>query len=260
MKHQSLQFICLLLLTISGSLMMVAQTYHITPIVTPANVIDSQAMAGCHQPDYAAISSSGEVAFATYCTAGEHQLPSFVMTSHRIVAKDGDVIDGKHIQIFRTDVIAINARGQVAYTILTLEDGKDPNDPANWHEAICVDQQLVQAVPNDIVVRSLALTDDGKVSVNQPVSTAIAPAGPMPGKQGNPLNKIPFKMPPLKMPKNFPIGIPSIPQIPQTATRSDNHPATAPLPLLTTNSKGQAVIVAGLDGWNFAIFVLTPAN
>jgi hypothetical protein len=262
MKHLSRQLICHLLLIISASLMMAAQTYHITPVVTPTTSIDGQGMAGCHQPDSVAISPSGEIAFTTYCSTGERQLPNFVMTSKRIVAKDGYVIDGRHITLSSPQPIAINSNGQVAYTVLWVDDGKDPKDDANWHEGICIDRHFVQSIPNNLIVRSLTLTDDGVVSFNQPIPTAVVPPAPAPARQASLLHQIPLKLPPLKMPKNLPIGIPATPQTAPLAPPSGKHMSVTadPLPLLTTNRRGQAVIVANLPDWRFVILLATPAN
>jgi hypothetical protein len=256
-----------LLLIITASLMMPAQTFHITPVITPTTVIDGQSMAACNLPDSVAINASGAIAFTTYCHPAELQLPNMILTAQHIVAKDGDVIDGRHIKIYSFEPIAINSRGQVAYTITWVDDGKDPQDDTNWNSGICVDHHFVQQLPPNTNVTSLTLTDDGKVTYNQPLLFTPKPSvRPQPQNSSAShgiLGQIPVKLPPFKMPKNLPIGIPTAPQpssLPSPPSTTRTPAVTPALASFASNNRGQVVIPATLPGGHFSILIATPAN
>jgi hypothetical protein len=261
MRYQSRQLICLLLLIISGSLMMAAQTYHINPVITPSTVIDGQSMAACFPTELVAISPTGEVAFATGCAVAFLQNSEMVFTSHHIVARDGDVIDGKEIHISSFSPPTINSQGQVAYEVMWLPVGKDPDDGRNWLFGICVDRHLVQALPPDTNISSLTLSDDGKVTYNQPLQSTAPAVRPAPPKTPSAVPAIIHQIP-FKLPKNVPIGIPNVAQnpFPQPPKSVDAAHPVVSLPQFASNSKGQLVIPTTLPGDHFSILIATPAN
>jgi hypothetical protein len=246
----------ILLLTISASLGMAAQTYRITPVVTSASVIGGQDMHACFAPGSAALNDAGEVAFALTCHTGDLKINNMVVTAHRIVASDKELVDGKTVKIFSDDPIAINSRGQVAYVVIYYAGNdlkKDVDDETKWHTAICVDNHIVTNVPDKTSINSLNLADDGTVSFNQPL-TPHAAASPT-GQRVQALHQIPIKLPPLKLPKNVPIGIPpSNPQLPAPT------PTANPLPPFSTNSHGQILINSKFNDFGFVILLATPAN
>jgi hypothetical protein len=256
-----------LLLIISASLTMAAQTYRITPVITPDTVIDGQSIRPCLRVDTLAINDSAEIAFSTYCRTGDYEITDMLFTSRHLIAKDGDVIDGKHIKVFPTEhIVVINSHGQVAYLALYVDDWKDAENEDKWRIAICVDHHIVSTFPPDQQITSLTLTDEGKVSFNQPVQqiAPTSPSTPSAAAQKIPgiLRQIPIKLPSLRLPKNVPIGIPSIPQVPQSPSGPANAPRTrAPLfPTFASNSRGQIVIPANLPDGHFVILLASPTN
>ncbi len=246
MKHHSRQLIRLLLLIISASLMVAAQTYRITPVVTPNTVIDGQIMSACHMPDAIAVSPSGNLAFVTFCSVAQLQNPQMVITSQHVIAKDDDLVDGRQIRILVFYPIATNNHGQVAYTIMWLPQGKDPQDDKNWRFGICIDRHFAEEIPSDLRITSLTLTDDGKVAYNQPPTSSVSRSAPTSPQTSSPipsiLRQVPVKLPPFKMPKNFPIGIPTIPKPSALPSLGNGAPVvTSALPMFTTDSRGQLV-------------------
>lgn len=268
MKHQKLILLLGVLMVAHALLAQTSiPTYRITPVITPNTVIDGQSIRPCFQVDNLAINDSGEIAFSTYCRTGDLEITNMLFTSRRVIAKDEDLIDGKHIRIFPTEhTVVINNHGQVAYLALYVDDWKDAENEDKWRIAICVDHHIVSTFPQDQQITSLTLTDDGKVSFNQPArqiaptstSTPSAAAQRIPGI----LRQIPIKLPPLRLPKNVPIGIPSIPQIPQSPSGPANAPRTpAPsFPMFASNSRGQIAIPANLPDGHFVILLASPTN
>jgi hypothetical protein len=242
-----------------------AQTYRITPAITPSTVIDGQVMSACRMPDAITVSPSGNLAFVTYCMVDQFQNPQMVVTSHHIIAKDDDVVDGRTIQILGFYPIATNNRGQVAYTIMWVPQGKDPLDDKSVHYGICIDRHFVEEFGSDLIIRSLTLTDDGKVSFNQPSPLSVSRSAPTQPQTSSAipgvLRQIPLKPPPFKLPKNFPVSIPPIPKPSSLPSLGNGTPVvTSALPMFTTDSRGQLVIPANLPDGHFVILLASPVN
>ena len=254
-----------LLLILSASLMVAAQAYHITSVITPSTVIDGQTMSACHMPDAIAVSPSGNLAFVTYCMVDQFQNPQMVITTQHIIAKDGDVVDGRQIRILSFDPIAANNRGQVAYSIMWLPEGRDPQDDKSWRFGICVDRHFVEEISSDVIIASLTLTDDGQVSFNQPPISSVSPSASTRPQTSSAipsiLRQVPVRLPPFKMPKNFPIGIPTVPKPSSLPSLGDGAAVVAsPLPMFKSDSRGEVVIPASLPDGHFSILVATPTN
>ena len=251
----------ILMLFISASLTMAAQTFHIAPAVTPSTIIEGISLRDCWAPQLVAINNSTEIAFRATCNDR-----GVLFTSRRVVAKEGDWIDGNYVALISSvDPIAINEHGQVAYVAYYAGPNESPIPP-DCHPGIFVERHLVLTIPKESKIASLALSEDGKVSFNQPArqiaptspSTPSAAAQKIPGI----LRQIPIKLPPLRLPKNVPIGIPSIPPIPQSPSGPANAARTpAPsFPMFVSNSRGQIAIPANLPDGHFVILLASPAT
>lgn len=232
--------------------------FELHPVIVPTTVIDGQTLNTCSTLGTATINDAGDVGFSAYCDGPK------IFTSHRIVVKQGDEIDGKFISILPIDSpIAINNRGQVAFEAW-YADSKESAQAAGWSSlGIFIDNHLALTVPSNVPSASLTLTDDGRVLFKEqqsasptPISTTVPPAQP---KKGGLLDRLQ-----IKLPKNLPVGIgPSKPQQAPSAATHGEKPEPGPVPalsLLRANARGQVVIPVNLGPRGFVILLATPVT
>ena len=150
-----------------------------------------------------------------------------VLTSHRVVATDKELIDGKTLRISTDGLWRNNSRAMVCYLQLHLHHiGNDLKnapygDETEWRTGICVEKHLLVQVPNNVSVNSLTLGEDGTVSFNQQPHQAASlftgrRAKPIP----NTIHQIPIKLPPIKVAKEFPYRYPVHRQFSTSAIRA----------------------------------------
>ena len=236
--------------------------FELRPVIVPRTVIDGQTLNSCTDIGTAAINDAGEIAFTAYCDGGAK-----IFTSHRMVVKHDDEIDGKFIALLPTDYpVAINNRGQVAF-FAWYSDTKNYaqyDEPSGF--AIFVDNHLAMIVngPGDMPT-SLSLTDDGKVSFGEG-ATPSQPAVSSPSAPTTPKSPGLLSHFPIKLPKGLPIGIPSPSQKPQQGQQPQSNtpygkrlpgPATS-LSMLSANAHGQLVIPVNFGERGFVILLATP--
>jgi hypothetical protein len=252
-----------LLLPIVAGAQPSTSTFELRPVIVPSTVIDGQTLNSCTDIGTAAINDAGEIAFTAFCDGGAR-----IFTSHRMVVKGDDKIDGKFIALLPTDSpVAINNRGQVAF-LAWYSDAKEyaqVDDPSGL--GIFVDDRLVLTLSPGIAPTSLSLTDDGKVSFgegampSQPaVSSAPAPTNPKsPGLLSH------FH---IKLPKGLPIGIPAPGQKPQQGQQTQSNTAygkrlaspSTSLSMLSANAHGQLVIPVNFGERGFVLLLATPTS
>ncbi len=111
------------------------------------------------------LSDAGELAYVVHSGDPGNERTA-VITSKRLVARDGEVIEGKTITRVWASALAINARGRVAFEA----DFKDANGSAR---GIFIDKHFVTAIKSAGEPSDFALTADGRVIVKPGI--AIAP-------------------------------------------------------------------------------------
>src|ERR1017187_10468944 len=133
-------------------------------VVQPGMTIGSHTFTPDTTIDAAALNDAGEVAFVAHWTdAGTDH--AAVFTSTRIVASEGDVIDGKFIAFLPNNApVAINSSGQIAYEAGYADSEADAR-AGFWHVGIFVAQHLAFTLAFQAIgkVPDFTLTDDGQV-------------------------------------------------------------------------------------------------
>jgi hypothetical protein len=193
----------------------------------------------------AATNDNGEAVFV----ASGPGLPA-VFTLHRIVARQGDIIDGKFITLLVADArIAINNAGQVAWEAWYADDKNTAASGEASGRGIFVDSRLVFTVPWNAEFQPFTLGDDGRLVISRE-RPAEAKASPQAGPDI--LNRIR-----IRPPKDSPVGIaPAPPNRPQRAAKEKAAPALAPF---AVNHRGQVLIPVNFAGGGFLLLLGTPS-
>jgi hypothetical protein len=186
-----------------------------------------------------------------------------VFTSRRIVARRGDVFDGKTLMNIRLDsTVAINRAGQVMYQAYF---GDTPEIAARGDYSglgLFVDNHLALRLTTANENDPFTLTEDGQVLLKdetRAVPSAMSPAPP-PKKPGL-LDRV--KINPLKLPKGPTIGLGPDGSKPQPAApRYGARPPLAddPLALIRANRRGQILIPVNIPGQGFMLLLATPVG
>lgn len=172
-----------------------------------------------------------------------------VFTSRRVVAREGDVIGGKHILLIPPDaILAINNAGQVAYEAW-YADTKEmaaSGDPSG--RGIFVDDHLASDAVFDARGNALPFifTDDGRIVIENPHASPVFPS------PKNAPARIRLKLP--RESVDITTGVNRPAQRKQAAVE---HPALVPFPM---NHRGQIVIPVNFDGGGFLLLVGTPST
>jgi hypothetical protein len=218
--------------------------YVFLTVAQPGTVIAGRTFTGETIIGSAAINDNGEAVFV----ASGPGLPA-VFTLHRIVARQGDIIDGKFITLLAPDArIAINNAGQVAWEAWYADDKNTAASGEASGRGIFVDSRLVFTTPWNAEFQPFTLGDDGRlvISRERPAEAKTSPqAGP------GILNRIR-----VRSPKDSPVGIvPAPPNRPQRAAREKAAPALAPF---AVNHRGQVLIPVNFGTGGFLLLLGTP--
>ena len=203
----------------------------------------------------ASLNDAGEAAFAIRSSVGAPEREA-VFTSHRLVARQGDVLGGKILMKIPADTtIAINNAGQVAFEAWYADNAEVARAGAFSGLGVFVDNRLAATTALDPSGKPPAFTlgDDGQVVIGSSPSKE-----PVPSTTPSPKHPSLFSHVHLKAPQGLPIsigeGTPK-PPLPGQAQSIAAHPAASPFP---TNHRGQILIPVNLpDG--FLLLLGTPS-
>jgi hypothetical protein len=195
----------------------------------------------------AALNDSGEVAFVATEPSPQPIAVFTVFTSRRIVAREGDVIGGKHILLIPSDaILAINSAGQVAYEAWYADTREMAlsGDPSG--RGIFVDDHLASDAVFDAHGHAIPFifTDDGRIVVQ---NSGHAPAAPKnaPARIG------------LKLPRESVSISTGAGRAAQRKPSAIAHPALTPFPM---NHHGQILIPVNFDSGGFLLLLGTPGG
>ena len=151
------------------------------------------------------LNDAGEVAFVTnWEVSGEENIHSGLFTSRRIVAIDGETIDGKILNFIAKDPIAINASGHVAYEAAYIVGDKTSHGVFLDHQfQFEIDPNATGTGPD------FTLTDDGRI-IPRPGLRLIPPSAPLQPKKKShfSLGSLPVSLPD-SVTKRIPIKVKS---------------------------------------------------
>ena len=208
--------------------------------------------------DSPALNDAGEVAFIAHWPDKSDTIPeerpgeqTSVFTSRRIVASNGDMIDGKFILEFTKDSVAINATGQVAYSALYTDRVEDA-ETGPTKLGVFVDKHL--ALTQSAAHKGYILGDDGEVTPK--ASQAPLSSDPPARKNSSILEHIH-----IKPPNGLPITIAPSRNRPIPEVQRGTKPNAVELPpLFPMNHSGQIVIPVNLKGSGFFLLLGTPTH
>ena len=238
--------------------------YNLRLVAEPGTTIGGQTLTEYTTIYRAALNDAGEIVFSAYL--GDGNDGAAIFTSHRLVAKEGDVIDGKIIVTIPWDTgIAINNAGQVAYEAWYADTKDAAASRETSGEGVFVDDRLAVRLTSE-AKEPFTLTDDGHVVFHREAkASAPPPAATAPPAQKKPglLGRIRVNLP--KLPKGFPVSIDpstSKQQPARSATGLIERPPLSypPLYMLPANKFGQVAIPANLYLGGFILWIATPVK
>jgi hypothetical protein len=219
-------------------------------VVQPGTVIGARTFTAQTAIGSAALNDAGEVAFV----AGETGTASgAVFTSHRIVARQGDVIDGRIIVLLPMEaILAINNANQVAYEAWYADSREIAMSGKVSGRAMFVDNHLASTEIFDARggAAPFILTDDGRIVLLNPSPEPATPKG-----KPEILGRIR-----IKPPKDSPVTVAPIPirgnrqQAEKRASVERSHS------LFPVNDSGQVVIPVNFQGGGFLLLIGTPRD
>jgi hypothetical protein len=138
-----------------------AQTFNLRTVLRPGTTIGGHAFADDTTIDTTALNDRGDVAFVASWFEG-NQKRTAVFTSSRIVAREGDVIDGKILERIIGTTLAINNRGQVAFEAFYADN---PTPQAQKGMGAFIDGHFAMplAFAGPSIDPDFILTEDGKI-------------------------------------------------------------------------------------------------
>jgi hypothetical protein len=142
--------------------------YEFRPVFTAATNIGGHALTVRQKVEGIALNDNGEVAAVFHWNEGDRQ-HSAVITSRRVVARDGDVLGGKSIASINATSLSLSASGQVAFEAVY----GSPSQTGIFVERKFIEALSVSGSPDDFT-----LSDDGKVTLKAAVAAAATPAAP----------------------------------------------------------------------------------
>jgi hypothetical protein len=223
----------------------------LTPVLAPGMTIGGHSFTQDTAVGSAVINDGGEVAFIARWTENQRERGG-VFTLHRIVAMEGDVLDGEGITLIDVGApLAINAGGQVGFAAFFTHGDINEGVFVERHTAFDFRRtEYRNGTP-------ITLTDDGRVTVGGiPVHASCAPATTTQSKMQSVLGRIgvnPIHRGPVTITPT-PAQGPSIqPGITAAAPVCLGYPFT----LLPSNAKGQVVIPVNTSAGAF-LFIGTP--
>jgi len=193
----------------------------------------------------AALNDAAEIAFVASEPSPQPIAVFTVFTLRRAVAREGDVIGGKHILLIPPDaILAINNAGQVAYEAWYA----DTREMAMSNEAsgrgIFVDDHLASDAVFDAHGNAspFIFTDDGRIVIQN-----TGPASP------SPKNGVPARIR-LKLPRESVSIAPGANRPAQRKPSAVEHPALFP-----KNRRGQILIPVNFATGSFLLLLGTPS-
>ena len=230
-----------------------ATAYVFRSVAQPGTIIGGRTFTDQTTISSAVLNDLGEAAFVVTEIGPQ---PNAVLTSRRIVARQGDLIDGKYISLLRADAaIAINNAGQVAYEAWFADTKEILSSGEASGRGIFVDNHLAFSAPLDSEFPAFTLTDDGKIVMQSP-SPSRAPASAR--VKPDILGRIR-----IRTPKDLPISIapsqnrPNRPQQRTAKQIAGERPALAPFPV---NHRGQVLVSVNFRSGGFLLLLGTPAD
>jgi hypothetical protein len=222
--------------------------YLFRSVVQPGAVIGTRTFTAQTTIGSAVLNDAGEVAFVA---AEPGASSGAVFTSHRIVARQGDVIDGRIIVLLPMEaVLAINNANQVAYEAWYADSREIAMSGKVSGRAMFVDNHLASTGIFDARggASPFILTDDGRIV---PLVPSPEPAAP----KGKPeiLGRIR-----IKPPKDSPVSITPIPIKGNRQRAAKKESAERPHTLFPVNDSGQVVIPVNFQSGGFLLLIGTP--
>jgi hypothetical protein len=211
----------------------------------------------------AALNNDGDFVFSACCEGGRDAVAIF--TSRRMVAKQGDVIDGHIIASIPSDsAVAINNQGKVAYEAWYVDDKASAALGVLWYLGIFVDDRLALTRDSDTVSDHYVLTDEGDVVLQReakPIAPAPAVTAPAPQKKPGLFDRIQINPP--KIPRGLPITVAPAANKQQPVPSAKGFPdrpalPDRPLSVLGRNRQGQMLIPVNLHPDGFMVLLATP--
>jgi hypothetical protein len=224
-------------------------TYELRPVITRGTTIGGQPLSECVSVDGSALNDSAEFAFVASCRldndSGSFSTERKIFTARRLVAQDGDEIDGKFIDMLLYPKLSINKRGQVAYPAMY----GDTREQARTHDVklgIFVDNHFAMTVLETGRNWDFVLTDDGRVLLDP----ARPPSQYLYQKQTPLIDRLRANVP-----QRLPFPIPAQRRVPNSLY--DPRPD---LSMLGPNVRGQVLLPMNLPDSGFVILLATPAH
>jgi hypothetical protein len=163
--------------------------FNVRALVRPGMSIGGHLFSEDAAIENTAINDRGDIAFVASLIES-NQKRTFVFSSSRKVAGDGDVIDGKVIDRIVGTTVAINNVGQTAYEAF-YKDNAAPSAEAGLGAFIDNRFVLPLKFSNSSADPDFTLTEDGKIL---PRAGFIPPETPAPKKKGSILNHLPVSV------------------------------------------------------------------
>jgi hypothetical protein len=250
MKRRVQFLLAVMLASINGFAQQPANAFDFRAVVQPGMTIGGHTFTSKTTVSNAAINDAGEVAFVANYFDGTPERSS-ILTSRRLIVKEGDAVDAKFIVLIPPDsAVKINNAGQVAYGAWYA----DTQEIARGHEAsgfgIFVERHLFSTVDINSLGRipMFTLTDDGQIIIGN--ANPSADAKPKPSV---------FDRLRIKQPNGFPISIAPTSQPPSAPQVAKQYPAERPMPF-PTNHRGQILIPVNFTEGGFLLILGTPVT
>jgi hypothetical protein len=222
--------------------------YVFRSVVQPGTVIGARTFTPQTIVGNAVLNDAGEIAFV----ASESGASSgAVFTSHRIVARQGDVIDGRIIVLLPIEaILAINNANQVAYEAWYADSREIAMSGKVSGRAMFVDNHLASAEVFDARggAAPFILTDDGRI-----VLLAPSPEPASPKAKPEILGRIR-----IKPPKDSPVTITPVPVRPNRPRAAKKEPVERRQTLFPMNDSGQIIVPVNFKGGGFLLLIGTP--
>ena len=148
-------------------------TYLFRTIVSTGSNVGGTTLPSGAVLDGIALSDTGEVAFAAHWSEGGRERTA-ILTSHHLIARDGDTLDGKYLTRINATALAIDNAGQVAFEAIY-------GDPSQT--GIFVGRKFILALSTAGADNDFLLSDDGKIVLRAAIaaSPGTPASAPRPG-------------------------------------------------------------------------------
>jgi hypothetical protein len=251
MKNTLLHLTAIASLAVTGAgAQSTTSAFDFRALVKPGTIIGGHVFTLESTIGNAVLNDSGEAAFVA--SEPWPQSPA-VFTPRRMVARQGDLVDGRYIVLLPADaILAINNAGQVAYEAWFADTKEMADSGEASGRGIFVEDHLASDAVFDAHGNAspFTLTEDGRIVIQRPGSVR-APSSLKSGV----LDRIHIKPPtgsPFSIPPNL---IPANRQQQNPRQSLGEHPA---LPLFPTNHRGQVLIPVNFKNGGCLLLLGTP--